>query len=106
MLNKLKKAVKYIVKKVKQGVRIMAETINDYKCAAAHVAETGINTIGEIKKTKLDMIKSAGSTIKNVCSSGNNRTSFGCILLSIGLGISCVGGGFMVSGKISNDKEV
>lgn len=102
MLNKLKKAVKYIVKKVKQGVEIIAKTINDTKCAVAHVAETGINTVGEIKKTKLDLTKTIGSSLYNDIKSvlsGMNKPEYKII---IGFGLAAIG----IVDKLNNRKEV
>lgn len=124
MLNKLKKAIKYIVKKVKQGVKIMAKTINDTKCAVAHVAETGINAASEMYKTKcnkeikkLDMAKSAVSTVyldskkvvKSFCSRSKNTITnvFSSMnnpdyKIIIGFGLVAIG----IVDKLNNHKEV
>ena len=97
MLNKLKKAVKYIVKKVKQGVKIMARTINDTKYAIAKTAEVGINVVGDIKKDKLDMIKSFGKTASNIVANPHNRITTGVI------GI-CLSAGFIITGVIDTKR--
>lgn len=104
MLNKLKKAVKYIVKKVKQGVKFIAKTINDYKCAAAHVAETGINAASEMYKTKcnkeikkLDTAKSVASKISKIITDSHNRTTTGIIGL-------CLSAGLVITGVIDSKR--
>ena len=130
MLNKLKKALTYIYKKIKRGVEIVAEISKDIITGVSEVGKevvsgtkdvintvgtTAVNRYADYMDKKIDLGKSicngvcngaktVCNGVKTVCNS-NNRTTFGCILISIGLGISCVGGGFVVSGKINN-KEV
>ena len=123
MLNKFKKTLTYIYKKIKQGVEIVAEISKDIITGVSEVGKevvsgtkdvvntvgtTAVNRYADYMDKKIDLGKSicngVCNGVKTVCNS-NNRTTFGCILISIGLGISCVGGGFVVSGKINN-KEV
>ena len=77
MLNKLKRGVKYIIKKIKRGIEIMSRNINDAKCAAAETVETGIKVYGDIKKAKLDMIKSVGNAVCNGTKSVGNAVCNG-----------------------------
>ena len=124
MLTKLKKAVKYVVKKIKRGVEIVAKTINDAKCAVAHVAETGINVASEMYKTKcdkdikrLDVAKSAVGTVyvdsKKVVKtfysgSKNTITSVFSLInnpeykIIIGFGLAAIG----IVDRIKNNKGV
>ena len=93
MLNKLKRGVKYIIKKIKRGVEIVAKSINDAKCAIAKTVETCINVYNDIQKTKLDMVKSAGSMLKN----DSGRVKLGYFIICAGLGL---GSGLILSGKL------
>ena len=130
MFNKLKKAVKYIVKKIKQGVEIMAKTINDAKCAVAKTAEVGANVVSDIYKArcevtikKLDMVeragsavcngvkgagsavcngvKGAGSAVYNIVANPHNRITAGVIGICLGVGLSA---GFIITGVIDTKR--
>lgn len=96
MLNKLKKAIKYIVKKVKQWVKIMAKT-----------AETGANVMSnmykckcEIETKKLDMLERAGSAISNGIKRAGNTIKEKTARTRIGYFTICIGVGLVLSGKL------
>ena len=76
MFNKLKKAVKYIVKKIKRGVEISKELVNQVsevgkevvsgtKDVVNTVGTTAINRYADYMDKKLDMVEHAGSALCN-----------------------------------------
>ena len=88
MLNKLKRGVKYIIKKIKRGVDIVTKNINDAKCAVA-----------EVESKKLDLIRDAGSVVYETIS--NNKIPAAIVILGVGISIS----GGLISSELLN-KEV
>lgn len=69
MFNKFKKAVTYICKKIKQGVKIMAEVGKELVSAGKDIVNTvgckAVDRIADHADKKLDMVERAGSALCN-----------------------------------------
>ena len=121
MFNKLKKAVKYIVKKIKQGVEIVTEISKDIITGVSEVGKevvsgtkdvvntvgtTAVNRYADYMDKKLhiapNIVKQVLKSMKNT----NNRKVTGIVMIGIGLGVSICGGSLFTSGYIKEDEEV
>lgn len=117
MLNKFKKAVKYIAKKIKQRVEIMTnagkeainkvsevgkEVISGTKDVMNTVGNTAVNRYADHMDKKLDMVKSAAVGLKSTGSSLCNGVksilknptyikNLGAVLLFTSVGLITVG---------------
>ena len=119
MFNKLKKAVKYIVKKIKQGVEIVAEISKDIITGVSEVVSgtkdvvntvgtTAVNRYADYMDKKIDLGKSICSTIHNdiktacnIIANPHNRITTGVIGICLGVGLSV---GFIITGVIDTKR--
>ena len=119
MFNKLKKAVKYIVKKIKQGVEIVAEISKDIITGVSEVVSgtkdvvntvgtTAVNRYADYMGKKIDLGKSICSTIHNdiktacnIIANPHNRITAGVIGICLGVGLSV---GFIITGVIDTKR--
>ena len=117
MFNKLKKAVKYVAKKIKRGVEIVAEISKDIITGVSEVVSgtkdvvntvgtTAVNRYADYMDKKLhiapNIVKQVLKSMKNT----NNRKVTGIVMIGIGLGVSICGGSLFASGYIKQEAEV
>lgn len=96
-----------MLNKLKKGVKIMAKTINDTKCAVAKTAETSANVVSnmykckcEIETKKLDMVERAGSAISNGIKHVGSALKEETTRTRLGYFTICIGVGLVLSGKL------